>query len=140
MLYGLHLAMNGFELIALMVIGTDCTGSCKSNYHTITTMTTPQNKDNMGDTIRDQTLVRQIEMSHLFIIYIEKKPLEISLVLKEHIMLQKQVIIFNKFNFYSNMTSFFRFANKRAIYQLGIILLAHVPVHVTDFPRHKCTC
>ena len=32
------------------------------------------------------------------------------------------------------MTFFFRFANKRAIYRLGIILLAHTPVHVTDFP------
>jgi len=31
----------GFELTTLVVIGTDCTGSCKSNYHTImiTTMT-----------------------------------------------------------------------------------------------------
>ena len=34
----------------------------------------------------------------------------------------------------SNMTSFFRFANKQAIYRLGIISLAHAPVHVTDFP------
>ena len=25
----------GFELITLVVIGTDCTGSCKSNYHTM---------------------------------------------------------------------------------------------------------
>ena len=33
----------------------------------------------------------------------------------------------------SNMTSFFRFVNKRAIYRLGKISLAHVPVHVTDF-------
>ena len=32
------------------------------------------------------------------------------------------------------MTSFFRFVNKRAIYQLGIISFAHAPVHVTDFP------
>ena len=32
------------------------------------------------------------------------------------------------------MTSFFRFANKRASYQLGIISLAHAPVHVTNFP------
>ena len=31
------------------------------------------------------------------------------------------------------MTSFFRFVNKRAIYLLGIISLAHAPVHVTDF-------
>jgi hypothetical protein len=34
----------------------------------------------------------------------------------------------------SNTTSFFRFVNKRAIYRLGIISLAHAPVHVTDFP------
>ena len=31
------------------------------------------------------------------------------------------------------MTSFFRFGNKRAIYQWGIISLAHAPVHVTEF-------
>ena len=33
----------GFELTTLVVIaiGTDCTGSCKSNYHTIATTTTP---------------------------------------------------------------------------------------------------
>ena len=31
------------------------------------------------------------------------------------------------------MTSFFRFVNKRAMYRLGIISLAHAPVHVTDF-------
>jgi hypothetical protein len=32
------------------------------------------------------------------------------------------------------MTTFFRFVHKRAIYRLGIISLAHAPVHVTDFP------
>jgi hypothetical protein len=32
------------------------------------------------------------------------------------------------------MTSFFRFVNKRGIYRLGIISLAHAHVHVTDFP------
>ena len=31
------------------------------------------------------------------------------------------------------MTSFFRFVDKRAIYRLSIISLAHAPVHVTDF-------
>ena len=31
----------GFELTTLVVIGTDCTGSCKSNYHAITTTTAP---------------------------------------------------------------------------------------------------
>jgi hypothetical protein len=32
----------GFELTTLMMIGTNCTGSCKSNNQTITTMTTPK--------------------------------------------------------------------------------------------------
>jgi hypothetical protein len=34
---------------------------------------------------------------------------------------------------YSNMTSFFRFANKRAIYRLGIFSYVHAPVHVMGF-------
>jgi hypothetical protein len=34
MLHRVHLAMNVFELITLVVIGADCIGSCKSNYHT----------------------------------------------------------------------------------------------------------
>jgi hypothetical protein len=29
-----------FKLTTVVVIGTDCTGSCKSNYHTITATTT----------------------------------------------------------------------------------------------------
>jgi hypothetical protein len=29
------------ELTTLVVIGTDCTGCCKANYHTIMTMTIP---------------------------------------------------------------------------------------------------
>jgi hypothetical protein len=36
-----HLAWVGFKLTMLVVIGIDCKGSCKSNYHTITTMTAP---------------------------------------------------------------------------------------------------
>ena len=40
MLYRVHLAWAGFELTTLLVIGTDCIGSYKSNYHTITTTTT----------------------------------------------------------------------------------------------------
>ena len=32
-----------FELTTLDVIGTDCTGSCKSNYHTFTSMMAPRN-------------------------------------------------------------------------------------------------
>jgi hypothetical protein len=36
MLYRVHL------FTTLVVIGTDCTGCCKSNYHTITTTTAPR--------------------------------------------------------------------------------------------------
>jgi hypothetical protein len=35
MLYRVHHAWAWFELITLVVIDTDCTGSCKSNYHAI---------------------------------------------------------------------------------------------------------
>ena len=38
MLYRVHLVWVGFELTTLVVIDTDCTGSCKSNYNIITTM------------------------------------------------------------------------------------------------------
>ena len=41
MLYRVHLAMEGFEF-TIVVIGTDCTCSCKSKYHTITTTTAPK--------------------------------------------------------------------------------------------------
>ena len=41
MLYQVHLAMNGVRTQNLVVIGSDCTGRCKSNYHTITTTTVP---------------------------------------------------------------------------------------------------
>ena len=39
MLYRVHLAWAGFELTTLVVICTDCIGSYKSNYHTITPTT-----------------------------------------------------------------------------------------------------
>jgi hypothetical protein len=41
MLIRVCLAWPGFELTTLVVTGTDCIGSCKSNYHTITMMTIP---------------------------------------------------------------------------------------------------
>ena len=37
MLYWVHVAWAGFKLTTLVVICTDCIGSCKSNYYTITT-------------------------------------------------------------------------------------------------------
>jgi hypothetical protein len=42
MLYRVLWPCTGFERTTLVVIGTDCRGSCKSNYHMITTMTAPQ--------------------------------------------------------------------------------------------------
>ena len=44
MLYWVHLTWVGFELTASVVRGTDCKGSCKSTYHTITTVTAPNLK------------------------------------------------------------------------------------------------
>ena len=41
---------------------------------------------------------------------------------------------------YSNMTSFFRFVNKRASYPFGITSLAHTPVNVTDFSIGSMIC
>jgi hypothetical protein len=35
MLYRVHLSISGLELTTSVVIGTDCTGSSKSNYHAI---------------------------------------------------------------------------------------------------------
>jgi hypothetical protein len=37
-----HLAWAGFELTTLVVKGTDCIGSYKSNYYTIMTTTSPE--------------------------------------------------------------------------------------------------
>ena len=37
----------GFELTTLVVIGTDCTGSCISNYHMITTTSVPLINDDL---------------------------------------------------------------------------------------------
>ena len=40
-LYRVQIALVGFVLKTLVIIGTDCIGVCKSNYHTVTTTTTP---------------------------------------------------------------------------------------------------
>ena len=38
----LHFAWAGFELTTLVMIGTDCIGSCKSNHHMIMTKKAPK--------------------------------------------------------------------------------------------------
>ena len=47
MLYQVYLTWMGFELTTLVVIGTDSTGSCSSNYHMFTTTTTLASFDEM---------------------------------------------------------------------------------------------
>jgi hypothetical protein len=42
MLYKVHLAWVGFKLTMSVAIGTDCIGSCKSNYYTFTTTMAPK--------------------------------------------------------------------------------------------------
>ena len=44
MLYRVHLPMKRVLTHNLVMIGTDCTGSCKSNHRTITTTTAPRIK------------------------------------------------------------------------------------------------
>ena len=61
MLYRVHLAMNGvLTHNALVVIYTDCTGSCKSNYHTITTMTAPKQNKKKEEKKNHNTINKQI--------------------------------------------------------------------------------
>ena len=57
MLYHVHLALAGFELATLVVIGTDCTSSCRSNYYMniITSTTTPKMKDEYKDQEAEKT-------------------------------------------------------------------------------------
>jgi hypothetical protein len=49
LLYRVHLAWAGYELTTLVVLGTDCTGSCKTNYHMITITTVPTRLNGVGD-------------------------------------------------------------------------------------------
>ena len=51
-LYRVHLTREGFKLTTLVVIGTDCIGSCKSNDHTITTAAkVKEDNFDIGDSI-----------------------------------------------------------------------------------------
>ena len=60
MLYQAHLAWAGFELTTVVVISTDCTGSCKSNYHTMTTAVAPVIFGKQNLTSRSQYSINNI--------------------------------------------------------------------------------
>jgi len=49
MLYRVHLFMSGIRTHNVVVIITDCTGSCKCNAHTITTTMTPMQGVNISN-------------------------------------------------------------------------------------------
>ena len=66
MLYRVHLARARFELTIFLVIGTDCKGSCKSNYHTITPMTAPRSEDCRFSLCKGQTKDYKINISCFF--------------------------------------------------------------------------
>jgi len=48
----MHFAWARFELTTLVVIFTDCTDSCKSKYHTITTTTAPNKIGRVGTNVK----------------------------------------------------------------------------------------
>ena len=65
MLYRVHLAMN--RVRTLVVTGTDCIGSCKSKYHTITTMTASHTSKRAQKLICERIMVNQSCFSdHLY--------------------------------------------------------------------------
>ena len=88
MLYRVLLTLAEFELIVPVVIDTDCIGSCKSNYHTITTTTAPWN-DNIIlveslylHPVIKTNFVGTTRFWNNFIRYTKVKILEIQIILK----------------------------------------------------------
>ena len=51
----------GFEFRTLVAISINCTGSCKSNYHKITTTTAPTIKQTMIEKTNKNVYFRQIK-------------------------------------------------------------------------------
>ena len=75
MLYQVDLAWAGLKLTTLVVIGTDCIGSYKSNYHTITTTTNPTVYGRLSEGIlHNESNVRCHRMStNIFAFYLNQK-------------------------------------------------------------------
>ena len=58
MLLRVHFAWAGFELTMLVVIGTDCIGSYKYNYHAITTTSDRVDNEKYGNIVFDAIFVQ----------------------------------------------------------------------------------
>jgi hypothetical protein len=58
MLLRVHFAWAGFELTMLVVIGTDCIGSYKYNYHAITTTSDHVDNEKYGNIVFDAIFVQ----------------------------------------------------------------------------------
>ena len=78
MLYRVHFAWAGFKLITLVVIGTDCIGGYKTNYHAITSMTAPQHDEDLDNGQMNSYGI------HIFILDYCKNNCEIHLCLTEN--------------------------------------------------------
>ena len=65
MLYQVHLAWVAFKLTTFVVIGTDCTGSYKSNKHKIMTTTAPQHNTTLQITYDFEPATTLLELSPL---------------------------------------------------------------------------
>ena len=57
----------GFELPTLVVIDTDCIGSCKSNYHPITTTMAPPSKKGKFTTRMRKEKITCISFSYVYL-------------------------------------------------------------------------
>ena len=80
-LYRVYLAWAGFELTTLVLIGTDCIGSCKSNYHTITTTPVPRNNQNRAHSTIQSIARYNYDHMQLFLL---KKSISSVTVLTEY--------------------------------------------------------
>jgi hypothetical protein len=66
MFYRVHPVWVRFELTTLVVIDTDCVGSCKYNYHTITIKTVPHNYQKETKTLKIINQWVQIQCGYAF--------------------------------------------------------------------------
>jgi hypothetical protein len=61
MLYRRHLTLNGVQTHNfIVVIGTDCTGSCKTNYHAIVTTTVPYRAYIYQEFVKVMSILRKV--------------------------------------------------------------------------------